>query len=308
MTRNEYIEKLKRYNNIIKEPYERNGVIFYEAEFSGLYELYEFLKSNPPVNMNSFPYLMSQQSSNKESKTQLYEMSYDDALGYLLGGYKKNLDELFVLKKELDLAEKYRINKTKVVKSFTGSRICLNGFTSNSPKRFYKLERIEEKKFVTIDANLAFRLDNNIKHVLHRGVLLHNLIKVLEVNNYKVAFNTFMLLKKYNEYIYIKIHLKEVNSSLSLENTVFPLTSVAFFRRIMFRVMESMPVLGEEWGNNYGTEVSDVEAKKLLNIPSRDIFVGTPTQIGVLGIDLREDMNKFLEYVNIENYVKVMKR
>jgi len=304
----DYIKNFERYKGIIKEPYMIGDKRIYEVDFLGLNELYDFLVSNPSINTNSFPKLISQTGMDTGIGKSLFELSYEDALKFLLGGYNRNIEELFHLERSLGVQKKYSVNKTKVIRAQSGSRVSINGFVSNSPKKFYRLERMEEKKFVKIHANLSFRASDSIKVVLNRGVLLKSFVDLLEANNYNVDLNTFILLEKYGEVFYFKLNLKRINSLMNLQDIVYPLTSVDFLRRIVFRVMESVPFQGVEWHNNYGIEVYEDETKRLLDISSKDIYVGTPVQIGLEGISLKDDSQRFLSYVNASEYVRVLKK
>ena len=147
-------KNFETYKGIMKEPYLVNGSMVYEVEFLGLNELYNFLLSNPIVNTIIFPKQVSQ--SNDERTMNFCKLTYEEALNYLNGGYEKNIEKLLELKRDLEVVKNFSSNKTKVIRSFTGSRVSINGFISNSPKKFYRLERLEEKKFIKINANLAF--------------------------------------------------------------------------------------------------------------------------------------------------------
>lgn len=304
----EYIKNFEIYKDIIKRPYNVGDLKVYEVEFLGLNELYNFLISNPPINTNSFSKVRSQDKMSTDSEKMFYELTYEDALKYLLGGYEKNIDKLFELTRSLQAEKRYSVNKTRVIRSQTGSRVCINGFVSNSPKKFYRLERMEEKKFVRVHANMSFTANDSVNKVLHRGALLKNLVDLLEANNYSVGLNTFILLERYGEVFYFKLHIKNVNSALHLQDMIYPLTSVAFLRRLVFRVMESVPFQGEEWSNNYGAEIYEDEVKKILNISEKDIYVGSPSQMMLEGVSLEEDANSFLKYVNADNYIRVLKK
>lgn len=306
----DYIKNFERYKGIIKEPYMIGDEKIYEVDFLGLNELYEFLVSNPPINTNSFPKTRSQVGLDTAIGKDLFELSYEDALKFLLGGYNKNIEELFQLEKSLEAQKRYSANKTRVIRSQSGSRVCINGFVSNSPKKFYRLERMEEKKFIRIHVNMSFRAMDGVKNVLHRGVLLKNFVDLLESNNYNVDLNTFILLRgqESEELFYFKVNLKKINSSMNLQDIIFPLTSLDFLRRIVFRVMESVPFQGRKWYNGYGGAVYEDEVKRLLNISSRDIYVGTPNEIGINGLSLKDDADEFLEYVAASNYVRVLKK
>lgn len=302
MTLEERKKHLLKYKEILKEPYIKKDYTWYEASFKNLYELKSYLASNPLINYECFGSVKSKETGNLS----YYEMSYEDAINFLDGGYKKNIEKMFELKSELKKGIEFPSVSRKVAKSFTGSRICPNSFVTNNPKRFYKLERIPQRKFITIHMNMALPYNQTISQVLTRGALLYNLVDVLEENNYNVTLNTFFLLKQDDELIYIKIRLKDVNSRLRVNNSLFPLTSPAFFRRIILRVMESMPVENDYWGSmGYGGTVQDKETLDLLSISEYDIYIGKPSEMNIYGKNLLDDTRNFLDYIDMEKYVRV---
>ena len=302
MTTLEKKQMLLNYKKILNSPYKKGEYTWYEATFKDLYELKSFLESDPLINYECFSNLQSQIESQEQ---QFYGMPYSQALKYLSGGYKENLDKMFELKEELRKGIIFPSAGRKTIKSFTGSRICPNSFVTNNPKRYYMQTKVGEKRFITIHVNMSFSANQNINQILNKGAILYNLIEILEKNNFIVSLNTFFLIKQDEELIYIKIKLKDANNLLSVSNSIFPLTSASFFRRIIFRVMESMPVENTHWGDYYGEIISEQDMKRLLHIPSQDIFLGSPKTMGIEGKNLMEDAKNFLEYIDMDKYVRV---
>lgn len=296
-------EELLLYKNLLTPPYTKDGYTWYEISFKSLYELYDYLIDTPPFNNRCFG-TGSSQNQNPYSK-EWYELSYDEAVKYLLGGYKVKIEDLLNLKQKLERGLEFPGIKRKTTKAVTGSRICPNSFITNDPKKYYRLERISEKKFITIHVNLAYSANHETSEILNRGAILHNLINILEENNYSVRLNTFYLISNYDEIIYIKINLKNINSPITISSSIYPLTSKAFFRRTIFRVMESLPVIDRSWGDGYGFTIHDEEVKKLLNLSEDDIYVGTPRETGVRGDNIYKDAERFLDYINMDKYVRV---
>ena len=297
----ELFEKLYNSNTnhfVTKRKKEETDI--YEIEFDSQYDLYEYLKGNPLVNKKCF----TSESSQEEGNIRVYEMEYKDAVEKLLGGYNEKIEDMYSLREEVEKIIEFPSIKRRVVKSVVGSRVNINAFSSNDPKKYYRLDRISEKKFITIHLNLAYPSNIGKDKILSKGVMLLSLINILENNNYYVKLNSFVLVKDYNEVIYIKINLKDINSSLNVGASLFPLTSVAFFRRCIWRVLETMPVTNTLWDKDYGKPVNDIDAKRLIEMPENDIYIGAPNNIGLTG-NLSEDAHIFLDYINMDNYVKV---
>lgn len=303
MSTSDEIEILEFYKKVIKSPYKKMEYTWYETDFRSLYELHKYITSNPTINEKIFTKLSSLNPYTKNND--FYEMEYEDAVKCLLGGYSRNIDKLLELKSNLKDTIYFPSNRRNVVKSFTGSRICPNSFVNNSPKRYYKLERVLERKFITLHVNLGCPGQTSINSILNRGALIYNLITMLEENNYSVELDTFCLFKLADEIVHFKVRLKDINETLSIENGVFPLTSSDFVRRIIFRVIETLNVKEKSWGFRYGTFVNGEEVKELKELGDKDIYIGSPDEIGIKGKKLNDDINNFLDYVDIKKYVRV---
>lgn len=299
-------EKLELYKKVIKTPYQKEGYTWHEVEFRSLYELYNYLSSNPEINSKIF---RNSSSTIPLSKLpNFFEMEYEEAVECLLGKYNKNVDKLLELKKNLSNTIYFPSSRRKVIKSFTGSRICPNSFVANNPKRYYKLERTLERKFITLHVNLSYSGETTTTKILNRGALIYNLVNMLEENNYSVELDTFFLLRESEEIAYIKVRLKNINEKFSIQNGVFPLISRDFLRRIIFRVIETLKLEDSKWGTKYGSYIKDVEAMQLLAIKENDIYIPSPDDLGIEGVNLSDDIDNFLDYINIKRYVKITRR
>jgi len=293
-------EELLNYKNLLTDPYIKSGYTCYEITFKSLDELYDYLTIETPHNKEIFPVL-----SKQIDDLVLYEMSLEEALNYLHGGYKTDIEKLIEQKSRLERGLEFPGTKRQMTYGVTGSRISPNRFVVNDPKRYYKLERVNERKFMKIYINLGYSHKCTPNQILNRGALLYNIVKILEENNYSVELKTFFLMKEAGEITNIKVNLKNINSPLTVKGSIFPLTSRAFFRRIIFRVIESLPLEEFMWGQLYGRTLDAKFTKDFLGITGDDIYVGTPNEVGIQGYDIYDDAKKFLKYIEMDKFVRV---
>lgn len=102
------------------------------------------------------------------------------------------------------------------------------------------------------------------------------------------------------ETINIEINLKKPEDLfLDIEKCYFPIRSKEFFRRIMFRVQESIPVKYTSWQYSYGKSAKEKQIRSFYNLKPTDIVISNPTEMGINGNNLYEDT------LNVINKIKM---
>lgn len=283
-----------------------NGNTWFINNFSSLADLHHYLSSNPKVNKEVFRVLSSQKDD-----IGFNGLDYDTALKCLVGeipeSLKVNMAKFLELSKKLE--GKYKLSDTtyKRINGFYGSIPDVDAYLRGKPNNMIRMERVKEPKVIDINFNLSYPFYTGAKEILNRGIVTINLIKLLEKNNYRVRFNTYMLVRKYDEIVYVKVTLKKDNEQLNNSKCFFPLCCKEFLRRIMFRVIESQKITHYDWEHTYGSNIDSTEMRLLLNLSDDDIVVTYPENMGIDGDDLFCDAERFMEKVNLKKYVKVRK-
>ena len=302
--------RLRIYNKRIKSLYGYLGeaeeeYTFYELTFQNLTDLYAYLKSDPEVNSKIFRRLSSQKSD-----TEFSGVSYETALNYIISGYSENYDKYLTIKKQLDKTIPTLVDRREPIKSVAGSRPNVTNFIAGVPKNMYKLQRMQENKFVTIHFNLSYSHVNTPEQIRNRGNLTLNLIKLLELNGYKVKLNTFFLMHEYNEIIYIKLNLKKHGELINERKCYYPMCSREFLRRIAFRIMESVPIENYAWGESYGKNLCDDSIRSVLGISDNDILINSPNHMDIMGFSIEEDAENFINNAGIKGVfeTKILKK
>lgn len=176
---------------------------------------------------------------------------------------------------------------------------------ANAPNSMIYKKQVEDYKTINIYFDLSFAYNENITAVYNRALATLYLIQLLEKNRYFVNFNVFSLAKNYDEYVNIEVNLKPENDrELDSAKCYYPLSNKAFLRRIIFAILETIPVQSKRWGENYGEVLSDSEIREFYHLNDKDIVIAAPKNMGLRGQNFNEDLVTFLDAVNLENYVE----
>lgn len=285
----------------------RNYISIYKIDFKSLSQLHLFLTSNPTVNTNIF---YSQKSV--DSSAQFAGEPLDVAIDYCVGGYEKDFSMFVKLKRDIDKVNVRHVPSRKVRPSVVGSRPNVPAYVAGAPKSMYRMDRVREKKFVTVYMNLAYTGNTTEAQIRNRGILTLNLIKLLENNDYGVNLKVFETCTVGNEIFAASIGLKKPGELLNAKKCYYPLCGKEFLRRILSRVKESMP-FKERWHLSYGQLLSDSQTRNIMNIPKDAIVINSPDEMGIRGDNIYEDADTFWKMLNLSeeivvpNYVKESK-
>lgn len=290
------------YESTVKEPYERHGYTWYEADFHDLSQMQLFLLEDPPIHSEIFTEVASINGGNK-----FHGVPLEQAVSYLISGYSDNYDQFLSLRQELSRALEIKIPRRRYIKSQVGSRVHMANFVANKPKYMLRLEPAPIAKIANIHFNLSYPQGEDAVQIRHRGILTLNLIKLMEMNGYHVRLNAFSLAKEDDEIIYVKVNLKSPGEILNERKCFFPFCAREFPRRLIFRIRESMPVQNEYWGYSYGSSQEANSIQELLDLPKEDIIISSPSYMGVYGGDIYDDANRFFERLNLDDSIKVKK-
>lgn len=285
----------------------KGNLTIYRANFKSLSQLHLFLTAEPAVNTNIFYTQKSINSSVKFAGEQL-----PVAIDYCVGGYEKDFSMFVRLKRDIDRVNIRHVQTRKVRPSVVGSRPNVPAYVAGAPKSMYRMDRVREKKFVTVYMNLAYANNVSEAQIRNRGILTLNLIKLLENNDYGVNLKVFETCMVGNEIFAASIGLKKPGELLNVKKCYYPLCGKEFLRRVLCRVKESMP-FKENWHMSYGQLLSDKQTRIIMDIPEDAIVINAPDIMGIYGDDIYQDADRFLEKLNLSreitvpNYVKESK-
>ena len=162
----------------------------------------------------------------------------------------------------------------------------------------------DKSKPINILVNLSYRWETTRNAIVNRGVIIQNLINELERNGYRVNLKTFALSYFETELSCIIVTLKGVNERLDSRKAYFAFCNPSFFRRLVFRVMESSDFKYTGWNGIYGYPCDSHLIKAAFSIKKLDIVIPQPWEIGITGENIIEDWKQFLVYEGLQDYFK----
>lgn len=267
--------------------------------FESLSELELFCRSNPTLNTRVF------YSPASTTGTEYFAgPPLETAIDYLLGGYTDNYYLFLKLTRQLQSINAKSFSSARVEPSFVGHRPNIPAYLADAPKNMYRSKRISEKKLINVFLQITYDQHTSEAQILHRGILALNLIKLLELNGYIVRFRVFEVSYINNEVFICEVVLKQTSENLDPHKCYYPMCGKGFVRRILLRIKESIP-FKENWNLGYGNVAPEVYTRQFMNIGSNDIYIGTPKELGIKGVNLYEDADTFIKKLGLEGRIIV---
>lgn len=301
----EYPHNHLKYPDNVFEPEKvkigRDNYMKYYARFNNLYELYEYLKDNPGINTMVF----SKLSSIKEDSG-FAGKPYNEAVEDLVSEVDPCYDEFLSLQKDLNNARRGMVHKYQTVRTVAGGHLNVPAYSAGNPLCYETEERVVKPKFVKIHIALSYYWGTTKKQVLHRAIIITNVLKALENAGYSVDLNTFELSEEEKELVYIVVQIKRHGEKMNMSALYKTLCHVEFLRRILFRVLETLDVT-EDWMQGYGSTCSEEFTRKALNFGENDIFFDQPRAMGIGGEDLAKDFENAIKHLNLQDKIDVEK-
>jgi len=267
----------------------------YKYNFSNLNDLYNYLKSNPTVNTRIF----KKQASLKE-ESEFNGVSLETAISYLKGGYNIDFDKFDIATRSIRKLGYEDVDSRKMVLSQHGGVYLSPLVAAGAPNCMVRYERDTNPKHITIYFQLGYSWMTEPSQIFNRGIATINLIQSLEDKGYIVDLKVFQLSECDDEYIDLSVNIKQVDEPLNLTKCYYPLVSKEFLRRLLFRVLESAPVIAN-WNCGYGSSLEKEEIKRFYNLKEKDLIIPPPLEIGIKGEDIFEDTVILFENLNLEN-------
>jgi hypothetical protein len=278
---------------------ERKNLKEYKMYFGSIGEVQSFLLSDPDINTDVFYELKSKTASDSFAGAPL-----SDAINYLIGGYSENYDQFLELAKQLEQVNKKNAKVRKTTTSFVGQRPNVPAYIAGAPKNMYRLERTEEKKLKRIWMKVTYESSTTEQQIRHRGIIALNLIKLLEMNNYMVDFRLFEVCSVDSEVFRCEIELKKPGERLFPRLCYYPMCGKAFVRRVLCRIKESMPFKCG-WGLSYGVVLNEQYTRMIMDIQDNDIYIGSPSEMGINGENIYVDADTFLNKIGIADKIVI---
>lgn len=272
----------------------------YNIHFYNITDLYDYIKSDPPINHAVFKKLAS------SSPKAFYGVPLPQATEYLLGGYDKGLDNFLLTSKDLKTIGIEEENEYRIVRSIYGG-VPIPALVAAGVHDCMLSSQIDtEARAVNIQFSLSYPSFTKDEQIINRGLATLFIVQALEEKGYIVNFNVFQLSQVDEEKIYITINLKQPSDPfLNIQKCYYPMHAKEFLRRILFRVLESSEVTKKSWGENYGRSVTEDSIREFLKretvgFRSTDLIISDPISMGITGDNIYSDTLTLIRKLGIE--------
>ena len=297
-----------RYPEIVFEPrieeLDEESYAIYGYRFKGLGQLYNFLKSNPRINVDVFG--PARDVSSIENDFAFAGKPYPDALEQIVNYHDPKYREFLDISRKVNTKDIKRQSMFKSVNSVAGGIIRPQALATGDPHIYRTTKIVKHKKEITINATFGYPSFTTKRQVLNRAIILTNIIYALEKQGYSVKVNSFEICEEGNELIEIILDVKGTNMGVNYQALYRSLCDVEFFRRLGFRLIECADVKGSwKWG--YGRTAGKGLTCNLLKLRENDLYFGTPDSMGIEGEDIEEDFVSAINHLGLNNKIDVEK-
>lgn len=268
-----------------------------KMHFDSIGEVQYFLKDNPSRNETVFVEFKSEKASEEFAGPPLKQ-----AIEYCIGGYEERYEQFLSFARELETINRQFARGRHTETSFVGQRPNVPAYVAGAPKTMYRTKRFEEKKVINIFMNITYSMSETEAQIQYRGIITLNLIRILEQNNYIVNFRLFEITNMRNEVFICEVVLKKPGEQLDSRLCYYPMCGKGFVRRVLARIKESMPFC-QKWGLGYGSVLPEKTARRFMNIRENDLYIGTPTEMGISGKNIYEDADAFMEKLGLQDKI-----
>ena len=278
---------------------DRSRYKYYLVRFDNLYELHDYLKSNPNVNKEVFHELSSRTGGEKFAG-----MPYDKAVDDLINSEDAKYFEFVNLIKEIINVKHGDTHKYRTVQTLAGGHINTPLYSAGVPLCYETEERITKPKYITLYSALSYSGSTIDEQIFNRAVILISIINALEKRGYSIRLNAFEMSSCGDEVVNNVIGLKQHGSKINIPALYKTSFKKEFLRRILFGVLETVGV-ENAWGGSYGKSCDEGFVREVLHVKKEDIYFGTPQELGITGGNLEKDFMSVLKKLKLEENVDI---
>ena len=280
------------------------GKKVHNLRFYNLTDLYDYLKSDPPINRDVFRKLSSMSNHHLD----FYGEPLPKAIEYIIYGYNQGLDNFLEISSNLSkVGYKPELTYREELSLYGGvpiASLVAQGINQCMLSNVYN----EEYRVIDVYYNLSYPAKATDGQIRNRGLATIYIIQALEAKGYLVNFRAFELSKCNNEMFHLNIDLKKPGELfLNVEKCYYPMVAKEFLRRILFRIIESSSVKNRDWDDGYGYSCSVDEMRDYFKTKEQDIVISAPSEMGITGLDIYEDTLNLIRKLNLENEFDVKK-
>ncbi|HJA42064.1 MAG TPA: hypothetical protein H9667_11245 [Firmicutes bacterium] len=275
--------------------YQKSGYDVYHYDFETLHQFLNQIQS-APVNRNVFP----RSASHKDDTEWCGTRNFEEAVDLCQKGWSKDFEKLIRLKKRIDEKLLSPIPRSRQIADVVGYTPSVPEYLIGNPLNMWNQTQKQIPTFINVYLNLAYNCGTGRDEIFNRGIIVQSVVDALQDRGYSVRFKTFICVEEDDEVIFSTFNLKGEGEKLNIRKTYFPLCHPSFFRRLVFLLMETTPVVYRSWDNGYGHPSNSSTIKKIINPGPNDIVITQPSEIGIRGYDIDDDLESFLRHTNLQ--------
>lgn len=277
--------------------YKKGGNRIYHYEFE---TLHQFLNETRAAKFNERVFDVHNPSSRGNSASWAGTSTYEEAVELCQKGWSENFDKLVRLKKRIDEKVLSPIVKPRQISDIVGYNPSVPDWLLGNPLNMWNSSKKQVPTFMDIYLNMAYNCGTGRDEIFNRGIVVQSLVDALQDRGYIVRFKTCICVEYDDEVIFAVFRLKGEGEKLNIRKTYFPLCHPAFFRRLVFRLMETTPVTHTGWESGYGRTTDSDDLREIINPGPNDIVITQPSEIGVRGYDIDDDLEAILKFTNLQ--------
>ncbi len=240
-----------------------------KQHFNSLGELYKFITTTPEnIVFRNKKILSSFYGSKEFTRTE----SFEEAIELMHNGWHEMAKKL---EGKLKTSIKNIANKSyrKSVYDVIGGNVSVPRYLQGIPTNMIYQKTITKKQpVITINKAIGYNCNVKQETIVEESIKALKIVREIEATGVRVNLNIFWQTSTYRTTTIFTVRIKNANERLNVSKMAFPLVHPSMLRRIMFRVMETSPIITDmEYDSGYGVSEGGNEAKK--NFPKNEIFL-----------------------------------
>ena len=280
----------------------KNEYTIYNIFFNDLADLYYYLKSNPKVNRSIFTTMSSIDND--------YEFAGDNlgtAIEYIVNGYPYKFNNFLEACERMQTLTLDTTDNRELKRGLYGGIPLAPLVAAEVPDCMLRYDRSKNIVTRNIYFSLGYPHYNTERTIFNRGLSTLYIIDALEKNGDVVNFIARETSIEADEIVNTEIVLKKPSDiMLDIKKCYYPMASREFLRRLLFRVLESVPVK-RNWVRGYGRQLEENELRKMFNLKNTDYVIPTPNEIGISGKNIYTDTVKLINRLKLTEEFDVEK-
>lgn len=209
------------------------------------------------------------------------------------------------------------MSRRNVVHNLYGYRPDVYKYLNGNPNSMYQLKRNTPKKTINVLVQPNFGGSILRKTVLNFGISVIQLVKLLEMAGYLVSVyyldtsrqwdTNNDIMNRQEEFILYEVMIKDYHQKINPVSAYFPLCRYDFISRIIFRLIETLPLKIKDWSKTYGNTVANIRDYlpyfSSYNSCDKQIVIDSLVIKNINGKDLISCFKEILDFVNFQDYL-----